>query len=153
MNDDKDIPDLENPSLQYKADAKGRIFGVVSEQLIKAEFGDLNDERLARLHRTNRRRLLEGEITTVTYYRDLLDMTQMDLSTRTGIRRRRVRRHETPKGFRSATVSELNAYARVFGVPLAGMLCLFEGDWKDITIQEASSGLATYIKRDDHAPD
>jgi hypothetical protein len=64
-------------------------------------------------------RLRAGEVSPVGYYRELLDMTEVDLACRVGISRWRLRKHSAPDGFAGIKVRLLARYAEVFGVPIA----------------------------------
>jgi hypothetical protein len=119
--------------LQYVEGDGGRLEPQVTDQYMKVHFGHLYDERLAKLWNESLARLLEGEISAVELFRIMLDMTEIELAARTGLGRRRVRRHGTPAGFRRASVEELLKYADVFGVPLAAFF---------VVLGERSAGLA-----------
>ncbi len=133
--------------LQYVPDGAGAPRASVVPQPMKTEFGHLYDERLAALWRRNTERLAGGEITTVTLYREQLDMTDVELGMRTGLGKRAVRKHETPAGFMKATIGDLQSYAKVFGVPLAAMFCLIDDSAAQaIAIEESPSGAVSIIK-------
>jgi len=63
--------------------------------------------------------LMNQEISPVARYRELEELSVSELAARTGIPRRRVKRHLRPRHFRKARVEELLKYAEVFNIPVA----------------------------------
>lgn len=134
--------------LQYVAGSDGVIRPEMASQIMKTGFGHLYDERLAKIFGENLEKLVSGEITPVTLYRLKLDMTDIELGKRTGLGRRTVRRHETPGGFMKATVGQLAAYAKVFGVPLSALFCVVEaGAAQAVEMVEAGRGLVSVLRK------
>lgn len=91
-------------------------------------------EKLAYWEKQNLDDLSSGAISPVGFHMQRLRMTAEDVSDRTGIRLGAVRQHMVPKGFASATVAQLERYAEVFGVPVAGMLAVVEQPPKGLRV-------------------
>jgi hypothetical protein len=66
-------------------------------------------------------KLRKGEISTVSYYRQLNNMTAVDLAARVRISVSKVKKHETPAGFAKATLEIVGRYAGVFDIPVANL--------------------------------
>ena len=64
-------------------------------------------------------KLLENEISPIARFKELQEFTTSELAARTGISKRKVRRHLTTKYFMKASVKELQKYADVFNIPVA----------------------------------
>lgn len=64
-------------------------------------------------------KLLKKEISPIARYKELQEFTTSELATRTGISKRKVRRHLTIKYFMKASVRELQKYADAFNIPVA----------------------------------
>jgi hypothetical protein len=94
--------------------------------------------------------VIAGEISPVRYFLVLEELTVSDLSARTGIPVKRVKKHLDPSGFGSVTLSELNKYARVFNVPPANLLQLIlvkTGDlFESLIITENKTGSVSVVQ-------
>lgn len=64
-------------------------------------------------------KLLKKEISPIARFKELQEFTTSELATRTGISKRKVKRHLTYKNFMKASVGELQKYAEVFNIPVA----------------------------------
>ena len=75
-------------------------------------------------------RLLQGlvnkQLSPVARFRELEEFTINELAARTGISRRKVKRHLEHRHFMKATVDELKRYAEVFNIPMANFFQLIE---------------------------
>ena len=76
--------------------------------------------------------LEKKQISPIARFRELEEFTVTELATRTGIARRRVKKHLEFKHFLKATVEELRRYAEVFNIPVANLFQFIE------TSQDAS---------------
>ena len=79
-------------------------------------------------------KLRKGEISPVVYYMLLYNMTPADIAVRVGISKGAVLKHQTPKGFASASVDIVRRYADVFGVSVANMFQLVVPKDKDVSV-------------------
>jgi transcriptional regulator with XRE-family HTH domain len=64
-------------------------------------------------------KLRKGEISPISYFMSVEDLTVAELAVRVGISKSTLRKHLDPKGFQNISVSMLNRYAVVFNIPLA----------------------------------
>jgi len=125
MKDDPKIPKFHR--LNFTTDSKGRLRGeMASPDLEETPYGVLYRDRQGRIFRKGLAGLLRGETTAVALYRDVLDLTTGEMGKLTGLGRRRVKRHETVEGFGSATVADLEAYARIFGLATHDLLLFLD---------------------------
>jgi hypothetical protein len=76
-------------------------------------------EKKAKLKTARLEELKAGKISPLAYYKDLVEIGEGDLACRVGISRRKLRFQMTPEGFSRASVSLLQRYATVFGIPVA----------------------------------
>lgn len=81
-------------------------------------------------------RLRSGAVSPIGYYRELLDMTEVDLACRVGISRWRLRKHVTSEGFSSVKVRLLARYAEVFGVTIARLFELLVPESEAVALRE-----------------
>ena len=63
--------------------------------------------------------LLKREISPVARFKELEELTTAELASRTGLSKRKVKRHLINRHFLKATVEELKRYADVFNIPVA----------------------------------
>ncbi len=89
--------------------------------------------------------LVEGAISPLAYYKDLVDIAEGDLAVRVGISRRKLRLHMTPKGFAGITVSILEKYAEVFGIPVAQLFQIVLCEDENIELIYQETGLSQVI--------
>ena len=84
----------------------------------------LDDYELKRGHleESLRNKVINGEISPVSYYMILEDLTVHELASRVGLRSSVVKKHLTPSGFGRARVSTLKKYAAVFNIPISSLL-------------------------------
>ncbi len=78
-------------------------------------------EELKRLHAE----VLEGKISPIGLFFHLQHMSLGDLAKRVGLRPGQVEKQMTPLGFKSATVEQLQKYAKVFDVAVADFFEFF----------------------------
>ena len=89
--------------------------------------------------------LIEGKISPLSYYKDLVDIAEGDLAIRIGISKRKLRSHMTPKGFARLSVSLLEKYAEVFGIPVAQLFQIVLCDDQQIEMVYEQTGLSQVI--------
>ncbi|MCX6251471.1 MAG: hypothetical protein NTX61_12050 [Bacteroidetes bacterium] len=84
----------------------------------------LDDYKLKRGHleESLRNKVINNEISPVSYYMILEDLTVSELASRAGIRKSIVKKHLDPAGFGQARVSTLKKYAGVFNIPVSALL-------------------------------
>ncbi|MCK4748011.1 MAG: helix-turn-helix transcriptional regulator [Bacteroidales bacterium] len=63
--------------------------------------------------------LMKGEISPISRYRSLEELSVSELASRAGLSKRKVKKHLKYKHFRKAKVEDLLRYADVFNVPVA----------------------------------
>ncbi len=64
-------------------------------------------------------KLLQREISPIARFKELEELTTSELAIRTGISKRKVKRHLIYKYFQKASVGDLQKYADVFNIPVA----------------------------------
>jgi hypothetical protein len=89
--------------------------------------GDYFEKRQTFL-KNRRQELLDGRISPIAFYMDLVELAEGDLASRVGMSRRKVRYHMTPEGFAKLTLKTLLRYAEVLTVPPAMLLQILEYD-------------------------
>ena len=89
--------------------------------------------------------LIAGKISPLAYYKDLVDIGEGDLAIRVGVSRRKLRSHMTPEGFAGITVSLLEKYAEVFGIPVAQLFQIVLCDDERIEMKTEKTGLSQVI--------
>jgi len=125
---------------------------VLDPDLDDTAYGHLYDDRRTRLFQEHLEKLRAGTCTVVTLYKAVLDMTDREMGQRTGLGVRAVRRHQTVEGFRRARVSDLEAYARVFGVPLHALFLFPARGTRPVEADLAPGGLAAVRRPSGEAP-
>lgn len=89
--------------------------------------------------------LIDGKISPLAYYKDLVDIGEGDLALRVGVSRRKLRSHMTPEGFARIHVRLLEKYAEVFGVPVAQLFQIVLCDDKRVEVSYKNTGLPQVI--------
>jgi hypothetical protein len=134
--------------LQYLPDGEGRLKGELKETISYNQYWDIQVDYWENTLKDNLPKVLAGELSPVGLYALLFDMTDIELSRRTSLSRRKVRRHRTAAGFRKAAVRELIRYADVFDVPLAALFCFADPSLGEveISVEEFQDGLVAVLK-------
>lgn len=77
--------------------------------------------------------LLKKEISPIARFMELEELTPSELAARTGLSKRKVKRHLSHRHFLKASVEELQKYADVFNVPVANFFQIIstkeDGKW------------------------
>lgn len=102
-------------------------------------------EKKANLKTVRQEEMLSGKISSLAYYKDLVEIGEGDLAARVGISRRKLRHHMTPQGFSSLNVEMLNRYAVVFGVPVAQLFQIILCEDPTISIVNEKTALPEVI--------
>lgn len=63
--------------------------------------------------------LVKKKISPIACFQELEELTLAELAARTGLAKRKVKRHLTYRYFKKASVEELQKYADVFNIPVA----------------------------------
>lgn len=63
----------------------------------------------------------ENQISTISYYMILSELSETELASRVGVSKRCLKKHLQAKYFSKIRVSTLERYAQVFGIPVAGL--------------------------------
>jgi hypothetical protein len=78
-------------------------------------------------------KLIKREISPIVCFKELEELTTTELASRTGLSKRKVRRHLTYRHFMKANVEELQKYADVFNIPVANFFQIVatrqDGKW------------------------
>ena len=97
-------------------------------------------------------KLLKGEISPIARFKELEELTTSELALRTGLRKRKVKRHLTNRHFMNATVEELQKYADVFNIPVANFFQIVstkqDGKWHMGYNAKAAKKLALTISQE-----
>jgi hypothetical protein len=78
-------------------------------------------EKQQKLAQTTLKKLIDGKISPVGYYMQMVNISTADLANRVGVSKGSVRKHQEITHFTKLRVSLIKKYADVFGVPLANM--------------------------------
>lgn len=85
------------------------------------------------LEKNTFKQLLKKEISPIARYKELEELTTSELAARTGLSKRKVKKHLTHKHFLKASVEELQKYASVFNIPVANFFQIIstreDGKW------------------------
>jgi len=79
-------------------------------------------EKTMRLRKSLLEKLKKNEITPVYFYKLIHDFNDVELSRRTGISVRKVKKHQKTDGFQRARLSDLKKYAYAFDIPVSNLL-------------------------------
>lgn len=63
--------------------------------------------------------LTANKISSIAFYQKIQELTTHDVAKRTGISMGKVKKHQTPEGFKKATIEDLQAYSDLFDIPLS----------------------------------
>lgn len=151
--DDKYKPKSRLQGLQFLPGEEGRLEGRYLDTFSYNTHWDLQTAWQDKTYRENLPRLLRGEISPVALYMLLYDMNDAEVALRTGLSRRKVRKHRSGRGFARASVAELLRYAEVWGVPLAAFFCFADPDIPSLPVQveESSDGRVVFLRQDHDA--
>jgi hypothetical protein len=86
----------------------------------------LDDYQLKRMHLEEalRKQVQSREVSPIYYYMVLEDLTISELAARTGLRKRKVKKHLEASNFSSIPQSSLQIYSDVFNITIRDMLNL-----------------------------
>ena len=97
-------------------------------------------------------RLVKREISPIVRFKELEELTTSELAARTGLTKRKVKRHLTYKHFLKASVEELQKYADVFNIPVANFFQVIstrqDGSWNMGHNEEAAKKMALTISQE-----
>ena len=79
-------------------------------------------EKTMKLRKSLLDKLKKNEITPVYFYKLIHDFNDVELSRRTGISVRKVKKHQKIEGFQRARLSDLKKYAYAFDIPVSNLL-------------------------------
>lgn len=86
--------------------------------MVENYLDDLHEKK-AKMQTARIQDIIDGKISPLAYYKDLVEIGEGDLAARVGVSRRKLRSHLTPKGFSRLNMNQLKRYATVFGVHVA----------------------------------
>jgi hypothetical protein len=97
-------------------------------------------------------RLVNREISPIVRFKELEELTTSELAARTGLTKRKVKRHLTYRHFLKASVEELQKYADVFNIPIANFFQIVstkqDGTWNMGHDEEAAKKMALTISQE-----
>ncbi len=97
-------------------------------------------------------KLVKREISPIMRFKELQELTTAELASRTGLAKRKVRRHLNYRHFGKATVEELHKYADVFNIPVANFFQIVatkqDGTWNMGYNAEAARKMALTISQE-----
>jgi hypothetical protein len=97
-------------------------------------------------------RLVKREISPIVRFKELEELTTSELAARTGLTKRKVKRHLTYRHFLKASVEELQKYAGVFNIPVANFLQIVstkqDGAWYKGYKEEVAKKMALTISQE-----
>jgi hypothetical protein len=122
-NKEKEGGKDELRQVQYLPDEEGKFKSEVHKVMAYNEYWDLQYAWQDKEYADGLAKMISGELSPIGLYITILDMSVPDTAARVGLSQRKVKRHMTAAGFRSASVDHLARYAEVFGVPVAAFFC------------------------------
>ena len=97
-------------------------------------------------------KLIKREISPIALFKELEELTTSELAIRTGISKRKVKRHLTYRHFTKASVGELQKYADVFNIPVANFFQVIstrqDGSWNMGHNAEAAKKMTLTINQE-----
>ena len=97
-------------------------------------------------------KIVNREISPIVRFKELEELTTSELASRTGIPKRRVRRHLSHRHFMKARVEELQKYADVFNIPVANLFQVVstkqDGTWNMGYNEKAAKKMALTISQE-----
>ena len=97
-------------------------------------------------------RLVKREISPIVRFKELEELTTSELAARTGLTKRKVKRHLTYRHFLKASVEELQKYADVFNIPVANFFQIVstrqDGTWNMGHNEKAAKKMALTISQE-----
>lgn len=97
-------------------------------------------------------KLVKREISPIVRFKELEELTTAELASRTGLSKRKVKRHLTYRHFLKASVGELQKYADVFNVPIANFFQIVttkqDSQWNMGYNQEAAKKVPLTISQE-----
>jgi hypothetical protein len=125
MKEKESIVDCPEQQLILYVEKENGTYGPVQTgSYISANFLDDYFYKRRNLELSLRKRVIGGEVSLVYYYMILVDLSLPELAARVGLSKSRVKKHLDPGSFGGCSVEELTQYAKVFNVPVAGMMQL-----------------------------
>lgn len=79
-------------------------------------------EKTVKLRKSLLEKLRKNEITAIYFYKLIHDFNDVELSRRSGIPVRRVKKHQKAGGFKKACLADLRKYAYAFDIPVSNLL-------------------------------
>ena len=108
------------------------------------------------LEQSLRTRLISGEISIISYFMTLEDLTVAELASRVGLRKSTVRKHLDPVKFGKVRLETIRKYADVFNVPLPNLLqvsmILRNGEFESWKILEETKTVEGYVQESTKNP-
>lgn len=95
--------------------------------MVNQYFDDYLSKR-KKLEQEYSKKLIDAEISSIEYYRVLVNLSETELARRVGISKRKMERHKSAAHFQNISVKLLRKYAAVFRVPLANLFQVFSED-------------------------
>lgn len=90
-------------------------------------------DKTVKLRNSLLEKLKKNEITPIYFYKTIHDFNDVELSRRTKIPVRKVKKHQKIEGFGKAKLSELMKYAYAFDIPISNLL-------QAIVVEDSNTG-------------
>lgn len=115
--------DFEPQQLIIYVEKEDGTFGPIQTgSYISKNYLDDFWEKTVRLRNSLLKKLKRNEITSIYFYKIIHDFNDVELSRRTGISVRRVKKHQKVAYFKKARLSDLQKYAYAFDIPVSNLL-------------------------------
>ena len=95
-----------------------------------------------------RKKVIEGEISPIEYYRTLQDLSIADLAARVRIRRNKLKKYLNPEFFNKIHIPLLSKFAEVFDIPVANffqVLITREEERSTLDINQLNTKNPTFV--------
>ena len=115
--------DFEPQQLIMYVEKEDGTFGPIQTgSYISKNYLDDFWEKTVKLRNSLLEKLKKNEITPIYFYKLIHDFNDVELSRRTGIPVRRVKKHQKVECFKKSRLSDLQKYAYAFDIPVSNLL-------------------------------
>ena len=122
MKEKEAYVDFEPQQLIMYVEKEDGTFGPIQTgSYISKNYLDDFWEKTVRLRNSLLEKLKKNVITPIYFYKTIHDFNDVELSRRTGISVRKVKKHQKVDRFKGASLSDLKKYAYAFDVPVSNL--------------------------------
>jgi len=126
MKEKEAYVDFEPQQLIMYVEKEDGTFGPIQTgSYISKNYLDDFWEKTVKLRNSLLEKLKKNEITPVYFYKTIHDFNDVELSRRTKIPVRKVKKHQKVDRFKTAKLSDLHKYAYAFDIPVSNLLQAF----------------------------